>query len=365
MAPIHALLIVISFLSAAFGTPHRRSYLYVGGQYTLNSDGEHILTGQMYVERLTPVNGPTKPHPIVLIHGADQTATNWLNKPDGGEGWASYFLSHGYECYLLDLTFRGRSPWLPGTGNLTKYSTEHLQRYFTAPERYNLWPQAGKHTQWPGEGVMGDQVFDAYYASTVPSLADGETQQRTMQLAGAALLDVIGRPVVILAHSQGGLMAWGIADARPDLVHAMVSIEPTGPPFNDALFGNGLARRYGLTDTPIAYAPTVADPAVDFAKQTIPSNSSAVAECVLQADDPPPRQLANLARIPTLMVTTEASYHVAYDWCTVWFLRQAGVQVDHLQLGEVGIHGNGHMVFLEQNSDKVAALLRGWMQNIE
>jgi hypothetical protein len=29
----------------------------------------------MYVERLTPVDGPLKQYPIVFIHGSDQTAT--------------------------------------------------------------------------------------------------------------------------------------------------------------------------------------------------------------------------------------------------------------------------------------------------
>jgi hypothetical protein len=75
MAKFYYLAIAFSLLAAAVETPHRRTYLYVGGNYTLNNDGEHIFTNQMYVERLTPVDGPTKQYPIVFIHGADQTAT--------------------------------------------------------------------------------------------------------------------------------------------------------------------------------------------------------------------------------------------------------------------------------------------------
>ena len=54
---------------------HQRTYMYVGGQYSLNEDGEHILTDQMYVEKLTPAAGVSKPYPIVFIHGAGQTGT--------------------------------------------------------------------------------------------------------------------------------------------------------------------------------------------------------------------------------------------------------------------------------------------------
>lgn len=76
---------------------------------------------------------------------------NWLNKPDGGSGWASYFLNQGYVVYIIDQTERARSPWNP-TGNttLTAYPAEYIEQRFTATEKYALWPQAKLHTQWPG-----------------------------------------------------------------------------------------------------------------------------------------------------------------------------------------------------------------------
>jgi hypothetical protein len=51
-----------------------------------------------------------------------------------------------------------------------------------------------------------------------------------------------------------------------------------------------------------------------------------------------------------------------YDWCTVSYLQQAGVSVKHLELGNRGILGNGHMMFMEKNSDAVAAELQRWME---
>ncbi|KAI1915444.1 hypothetical protein LOZ12_000515 [Ophidiomyces ophidiicola] len=342
-------------------TIHRREYFYVGGTYESNGHGEHIFKNQMYVEHLRPINGVRKENPIVFVHGQGQTGTNWLNKPDGKRGWASYFLEQGYECYIIDQTFRGRSAWFPGNGTMDMLSAERLETYFTATRRHELWPQAKLHTQWPGSGLMGDRIFDAYYASTVQFLADELYQQAAIRNAAAALLDRIGRPVVVIAHSQGGTLGWFFADTRPDLVASLISMEPGGPPFESKLVGSGPARKYGLTDVPITYFPRVVDPDIDLVKQTIRDNQTGVS-CIIQAESPAPRKLANLANVPILLVTSESGYHAVYDWCTAKYLEQAGVHVRHLQLGEAGIHGNGHMMFLESNSDVVAKALQEWME---
>src|ERR1700730_16176631 len=38
--------------------------------------------------------------PLVLIHGAAQTATNWMGTPDGRPGWADFFVGQGYIVYI-------------------------------------------------------------------------------------------------------------------------------------------------------------------------------------------------------------------------------------------------------------------------
>ena len=43
------------------------------------------------------------------------------------------------------------------------------------------------------------------------------------------------------------------------------------------------------------------------------------------------------------------------------YLTQAGVRNAMIRLGDVGIHGNGHMMMLEQNSDDIAAVMRDWL----
>src|SRR5580704_18185314 len=72
----------------------QRGYFYVGGRY-VGEPGKEIMQGQTYVEVLAP-RDVRRPYPLVLIHGAAQTATNWMGTPDGRKGWAEYFVEQGY-----------------------------------------------------------------------------------------------------------------------------------------------------------------------------------------------------------------------------------------------------------------------------
>ncbi|KAF5587821.1 fusarubin cluster-esterase [Fusarium pseudocircinatum] len=342
-----------------------RSFFYVGGRYDDDGDGGHVFRDQMYVEKLAPVRGAWKDTPIVMIHGMAQTGTNFLNKPDGGVGWASRFIQQGYEVYIVDQTFRGRSAWMPGQGaaKLSTLSAEAVEVAFTDSKTHMLWPQAVNHTQWPGSGVRGDPVFDAFYSSNVEFVDNTTYQQTSVQAAGAALLDKIGKPAVLLGHSQGSFMPTLIADLRPELTKSIVLLEAAGPPFKDEIFkfGGEFPRPWGLWDVPITYNPPVKDPKKDLVQKVHPQKDSLSTECILQADEPSPRKLANLVDIPILIVTGEASYHMPYEHCTAAYYRQAGcLKTEHIELGTIGIHGNGHMLFMEKNSDEIHAVVEKW-----
>jgi pimeloyl-ACP methyl ester carboxylesterase len=351
--------------------PAVRTYFYVGGGYADDGKGGHIFKDQMYVEKLSPISTEhEEPNPIIFIHGQGQTGTNFLNKPDGGKSWTSQFLEAGYTVYIVDQTLRGRSAWAPraGADAPSTYSAEIIQQRFTAPGNYDLWPQSTLHTQWPGTGVMGDAIFDAFYSSNIQFISNATYQQSTVQSAGAQLLDIIGTPAWVLGHSQGGLMPLLLGDARPHLTKGLILLEPTGPPFENAVFSTTSERKWGLTDIPMTFSPAVTDPTLELVKQIVqPANSTsnnATLPCVLQASDPAPRQLSNLAALPILLVTSEASYHAPYDYCTADFLTQAGcAKTKHLELGKVGIHGNGHMMFMEKNSEEIWERIESWMKD--
>lgn len=125
---------------------------------------------------------------------------------------------------------------------------------------------------------------------------------------------------------------------------------------------NQISRPYGLTLGPIVYDPPIHHPS-EIKRVTIPSNDTHRSEVILQAD--PPRRLLNLCRIATLVVTSEAGYHAYYDHATVEYLRQAGVEVDWLNLPDVDVRGNGHFMFMEKNSEEIAELVRHWLEKLE
>lgn len=149
---------------------------------------------------------------------------------------------------------------------------------------------------------------------------------------------------------MAGQYGWILADARPSNVKAIVAVEPIGPPFTEAVFPPKTpARPYGLTEIPLTF-----DPPIKSAAELNPVAvwSTSFVTCLQQKE--PPKKLINLANIPVLVVTSEAGYHAVYDNCSVDFLRQAGVSVEHVKLNDRGIEGNGHMLFMELNNLDIA-----------
>src|SRR5205807_10475242 len=107
------------------------------------------------------------------------------------------------------------------------------------------------------------------------------------------------------------------------------------------------------------YAPAASDPSqLAFAQQEKPDAPDLI-RCWLQKA--PARQLAMLQKAPIVIVTGEASFHAPYEHCTVKYLEQAGVHPTWMALGRQGVHGNGHMMMLERNSDQIAELIVQWL----
>lgn len=348
----------------------RQGYLFAGGKYS-TADGRQIMSGQLYAEFQVP-SRLTHPYPIVMVHGGGQTGSNFTGTPDGREGWAQFFLRQGYTVYVVDQPGRGRAAFpteIYGPPSPAP-NPETVQQRFTSIERYNLWPQAHLHTQWPGEGKPGDAVFDQFFASQVPTITDFSRQQVLNRDAIVSLLEKIG-PAVLLTHSQSGAFGWPVADTRPDLVKAIVAVEPSGPPFFDVQeigspewfrYTTTLARPFGVTADPLTYSPPLAEASDLQMVEQEQADSPDLNKCYMQKE--PARQLPRLQSVPTLILTSEASYHASYDHCTVKYLQQAGVHLTWIKLGDLGIHGNGHMMMLEKNNQQVAGTIAHWLDQV-
>jgi pimeloyl-ACP methyl ester carboxylesterase len=309
--------------------------------------------------------------PIVMFHGNGQTGVDWQQTPDGRAGWAYHLMDQGYVIYMVDYPTRGRSAYvpLPGPdgktpidGNLTIRTGLELERIWTNARERGDFPLKMNHTQWPGTGKMGDPIFDAFIRTQVQSA--GATGQLTVP-AGIALLEMIGSPVIMFTHSQGGGFGFEITEARSKLVKAMVTIEPGGPQFGNVdtakvTSGPRNPNSWGLTNARYAYDPPANSPAdlnvVLEEKQERPDE----ARCWMQVE--PARKLVNWKSVPVLAISADGTYHRVYDPCIPKFLNQAGVKADFVRLETVGIRGNSHMMMLEKNSDQVIQFITGWLQ---
>jgi pimeloyl-ACP methyl ester carboxylesterase len=354
----------------------KEGYVFAGGKYDDSIAGRPMI-GQLYAEFQIPVKR-NREYPIIMIPGGGQTGTNFTQTPDGREGWEQFFLRNGFAVYVVDQVGRGRSPhWTEAYGRATSAHLEFVEQRFVAPEKFNLWPQAHLHTEWPGNGVPGDPIFDAFYATQVPMIADFTRQQELNRDALVALLDKIG-PAILLTHSQGGAYNWPVADARPALVKAIVAVEPQGPPGHNVDFigapnyftelaegprsegRSAKPKQFGLGDVPLTYTPPVStDSPLSLVQEDHPQRPDFV-RCWRQNE--PARQLVHLQKIPMLIVTSEASFYATYDHCTAEYLEQAGVHNTHLRLEEIGVHGNGHMMMLEKNNQVIAQALLDWLE---
>lgn len=100
-------------------------------------------------------------------------------------------------------------------------------------------------------------------------------------------------------------------------------------------------------------------PRLIFQTVTVGEDSPALRSCILQVE--PARQLTNIARVPYLALTGEASPHITYDQCVIDYLQQCGVNADWIKLAEIGIRGNGHFSYLEMNNLEIAAVAEEWI----
>ena len=342
----------------------KTGWLYAGGHVeTVN--GKQFTVGQIYAEYMIPAK-KTHPYPVIMVHGGTMSGTNYTGTPDGREGWAQNFVRAGYAVYVVDQVGKGRSAYYPDLyGPNDQTDMANNQGRYVAQEKYNSWPQAHLHTQWPGSGTLDDPAVQQLVASQLPSIQSFHRQQELNVAALVALVDKIG-PSILIVHSQAGAFVWPVADQRPDKVKGILAIEPNGPPVHDVQYTGApdwfkygdVALAWGPTDVPLTYDPPAKDASELKFVQQDKADAPDLVRCYAQAE--PARQLPNLQKMPVLVVTSEASYHAPYDHCTVKYLRQAGVQAAWLKLAEHGIHGNSHVMMMEKNSRAIADQIIAW-----
>jgi pimeloyl-ACP methyl ester carboxylesterase len=311
----------------------RRGSFWITGDSVPTEFGT-VQHAPMHVEWEAPAD-PDRLIPLVLVHGGGGQATDWKRTADGRAGWVDRFVEAGFAVYLVDRPGYGRSPRQPAaagpSGAASSY--ESTIGVFAPPSL------AGSQTQWPWDRSAEGHEVQQLTASSGPLPADLAAADDIDGDRLSRLLDLTG-PAILITHSLGALGGWLAANRRPGAVHAIVAIEPMGPPFLDAPGLGSLSG--GLTASPMRTGPESADP-------DAPSNP--------RSDS----ALIGLAGIPIAVVTAEASPFAPSGPAVVEFLCRRGADAELLRLHDHGVHGNGHGVMLEANSDEAVKPVIRWL----
>jgi hypothetical protein len=267
---------------------------------------------QMYVQYFIPQNQKGA-LPLLMWHGGGLTGVTYETTPDGREGWLNYFVKKGWAVYNSDAVERGRSGWAmyPDVFQgepmwLTKADPFNRFRIGAGPGAYHSDPakmQLKPGSQFPAEG---------YNNFTMQGVPRWVTTDDAIIRAYTELVDRVC-PCVILVHSQSGPFGQRVAQARPDKVKALVLVEPAGP--GDAK----LAANLKNTPMLAVYGDYIEE---DPRWPTIRANQVKFGEAV----------------------------------------KAAGGKFEVINLPQVGMKGNSHMIMMDRNSDQVAGLIQQWLE---
>jgi len=312
----------------------RKGQFWIPGERVRTHDGL-AQRAPSFVEWEAPEQ-ITRPYPLVLVHGGGGQISDWRGTPDGRPGWTDLFVDAGYATFVVDRPAHGRSwshPDVVGAPG-DPFTYERAVGLFSAP--------VPGHDQAAWADEPGDENLDQLVAGMGYLPLDLAESHRMDQDRISRLLDRIG-PAILVTHSAGGPSGWLVADARPELVKAIVAIEPMGPPFAD--FGPHGRLDYGLSAAPLSYQPPVSDPA-------------------RFAQDPSAHRLPWLEGLPVVFVVGAASPFTEWTPQSVEFLNAVGASAEFMNLGDHGVAGNGHAMMLERNSDEAIVPILDWIAKV-
>ena len=318
-------------------------YFWVGTERKKMPYGT-IIAGQMFVQYLIPQQ-VTQPYPIVLVHGGAGQGTHYTGRGDGEAGWAHYYAQAGYKVYIVDRPGHGRSPAHPDAlGPIGPIFT-----YQSVTVDFKRAAEPGPNRRWTGTGDVGDPALDQFQAGQNATPVNNGAMHALWGTRAGELLDRIG-PAIVQVHSAGGPFCFMAADARPNLVKAIVNFEGANQPFTGA-------NVWGLTGAKISYNPPANDPKDLQTKDVKPATGPVYK---IQADANVRK--VNFTNVPIAFVTAHNSGRTMGP-AVADFLKQAGcTDVTDFQMKDKNILGNGHFAMWETNRKEFWDQIHGWIQ---
>jgi hypothetical protein len=281
-----------------------------GPMSKLDRNGQFMVE-QMYVQYFQPKNRKGK-YPLLMWHGAGLTGATYESTPDGREGWMNLFIRKGWDTYVSDAVERGRSGF--ASSDVWENDSPIFLNYQDPYERFRIGQGAGSWNADPAKRkpMPGTQfpveAYENYMKQTVPRWLSTD---KAVVAAYVALVDKVC-PCVLLAHSQGGHFGFLVAEQRPDKIKAIVAVESAS--------AGKVADAPKLKNVPVM---------------------------LLFGDyvDQHPRWAAYKK------IDTEYGNAV----------HAAGGSVDLVNLPDIGIKGNSHMLMQEKNNAAIAEVIQKWL----
>jgi pimeloyl-ACP methyl ester carboxylesterase len=296
---------------------------FVGYTTQAQDNGSVNVINAMFVQYFLPARS-RHDLPIVLIHGGGGQGTDWLETPDGRDGWVDYFVADGWDVYVVDRPGHGRSQSNSscGTGSVGVGNSGIISRLSTSDAK--VWP-GGEPTP-TNAAVIGWTASSA----TAPYCGD-PLAARTI----AALLDEIG-PAILLAHSAGGGSTFRVPELKPDQVAGILAFEAAG--------ANPLEGGFGGNPPTIVSWQTAPPLPSDFR----PVDREG---CNMQGDTP--SRLVNYTGLPIVLIATEmGTSSKAAITCQASVWNQAGADASAVYLPDRGLAGGGHFAMAQlDNAD--------------
>jgi pimeloyl-ACP methyl ester carboxylesterase len=309
---------------------------FVGYTTQAGDNGSVNVSNAMFVQYLLPANR-RHAYPLVMIHGGGGQGTDWLETPDGRDGWADYFVADGWDVYVVDRPGHGRSQSNPSCrdGKVGVANSAIIARLSTSDP--TVWP-GGEPTP-TNDAVVGWTAS----SSTAPYCGD-ELAAQTI----SALLDEIG-PAVLLAHSAGGGSTFRVPERNAKNVVGIVAFEAAG--------ANPAAP--GFNNSPPLITTWKTEPA-------LPQSFTPVDRGGCQMQGEAPSKLVNFARVPIILVGSEkglANADALKCQASVW--QQAGVDASAVYLPDRGLKGGGHFAMAQLDTAKYAKVFIDLASEIE
>lgn len=320
---------------------------FFAGRVIRNDLGDTCHGDHGYAQYFIPQT--TRQFPLILWHGIGQSGKSWESTPDGRDGFWQIFTRRDWPLYIIDQPRRGRAGRVAIAEGESSELHDHppLDSEATAWNtfRLGLWQPPEAPTIYPGLQFPTDpesirQFMCQQTPNTGPEPFPDADHREFMGDAVAELVDMVG-PSILVCHSHSAQYGWVTAMKRPELVKAIIGIEPGEFAFPD--------------DEPPPAIPTHDELLASFmAPQLVPAE-----------------QFAELTRRPILIILADnisSEPHTDYG-VELWRLvrerarqfvaavNRRGGDATFLHLPEAGLKGNTHFPMADLNNADVADII--------